>query len=1178
MQTPIFWKIGQTLLLVALAFVLAGWPGSTPPAALAQQGQGLMFIENVGQLPTSPGGEIRFQVLAGDATLSLLDNALWVTALTQPEPALDQQPLSSDPPSLTPDSRPGVNLKLNFLDANPQPHLEPFDRLDTRISFFVGNDPARWRSDVPAWGGVRYLDLYPGIDLEVTGENGQLVQRLVVREEVAVQDAAGVSTLANVRWQVEGVDALSLDDTGQLRLATTIGDLTLPLLQAVDSSGAPLDLPGPEVNGLEVSMPFSLASSPLDSSVHAAAAADLLYGTYLGGPGYLDSSRDVAADGAGHAYAVGLAYPGFPSTPGVFDPTIDGVYTDAYIAKIKPDGTGLVYATFLGGSDFEGIHSISLDSGGNAFVVGTTSSLDFPTTPGAFDSTLTDEADAFVAKINADGTSLLYATLLGGSTNIDFGLSIAADAAGYAYVAGFTQAADFPTTGVTSAAYYGGWTDAFAAKIAPDGSTLAYSLLLGGSESDSGYAIAVDEAGNAYVLGYTGSADFPTTPGAWDRTLNSIEAFVVKLNSAGELSYATFVGGSGEDNGYALAVDSSGAAYLSGATNSSDFPVTPGAFDSSFNAGYNGDAFMAKLSSGGNSLVYATYLGGNNHEYGEDIAVDSAGNAYLIGTTSSADFPTTPGAFDRDCVGCNQTYPYSDAFVAKFHPDGKLAYSTFFGGDNNYEQGYGLALAGPDQVILSGDTHATDFPLTPGAFDTTLDGLGDAYVAKLQLHPETEPPPPSVPAHTCAPTFLGTVTVGQEPRGLAIDSTRQRVYVANYGSDNVSVIDSNTNTVLQTIGGITAANGIAHDPQHNVLWVTNHSTDQVTPIQINADATAFTTLPPIAVGDMPWGVTYDPVHDYVYVANSLSDSITVINAETRAIVTTITGSFLRPFHLAANPVTGKVYVVNFGGPNQNVAVLNGTTVSKVVSLYDSKEPYGLTIDETRNLVYVATVEPHRVVVIGPRQGVPDQFLGWAAFHRGFGNPRRPVPMRVIAINPTLGPAGDGGHIWATTTLGDGSEANQALFIPKGWGGYFHFPFAQSVDYYPADGIAIDRTTNRVYIASGFVPGIVTVVGDHATLCADAFTKIASLEEGANPSDLAEDRDQIGMEIGENQEDGSRPNGDVNGDNVIDIFDLTLVAAHFGTSDPTTDLNADGQVNILDLVLVASSYGRSVPAD
>jgi len=312
--------------------------------------------------------------------------------------------------------------------------------------------------------------------------------------------------------------------------------------------------------------------------------------------------------------------------------------------------------------------------------------------------------------------------------------------------------------------------------------------------------------------------------------------------------------------------------------------------------------------------------------------------------------------------------------------------------------------------------------------------------------------------------------------------------------------------VLQTIGGIIAPTGITHDPDRNVIWVTNHSTNEVTPIQANAGATEFTVLPAVAVGDSPWGVTYDPLHDYVYVANSMSDSVTVIEAEIRTPVTTITGSFHRPFHLAANTVTGMVYVANFDGPS--VTVLNGTAVSKVVDLYDSRQPYGLAVDETRNLVYVATVEPHRIVAIGPANGESNRFLGWGAFHRGFGNPNRPVPLRAIAVNPTVGPAGDGGHLWATTTQADGGESNQALLIPKGWGGYFHFPMAEAVDTYPADGLAIDRSTNRVYIASGFAPGTVTVIGDHADLCPDAFTKIASLEEGTD-----QDPDQIGVEIG-----------------------------------------------------------------
>ncbi|NJN98520.1 MAG: beta-propeller fold lactonase family protein, partial [Anaerolineales bacterium] len=510
--------------------------------------------------------------------------------------------------------------------------------------------------------------------------------------------------------------------------------------------------------------------------------------------------------------------------------------------------------------------------------------------------------------------------------------------------------------------------------------------------------------------------------------------------------------------------------------------------------------------------------------------------------------------------------PYTDAFVAKFHPNGSLVYSSFFGGETSYERGYGIALAGPDDVFLTGDTNSTDFPTTAGAFDTTLEGFSDAYVAKLHLRPEAQTQPNPVPLHTCAPTSLGTVTVGQEPRGLAVDSLRQRVYVANYGSDSVSVINSQNNTIVQTIGGIFTANGIAHDPQRNIIWVTSHSTDQVTPIQVNADATTFTILPALSVGDQPWGVAYDPVHQYVYVANSLSDSVTVINAETRAIVTTLTGHFLRPFHLAANPLTGKVYVVNFGGPTQNVAVINGTTVLKNVSLYDSKEPYGLAIDETRNLIYVATVEPHRIVVIGPANGQPDQFLGWAAFHRGYNNPRRPVPMRVIAVNPSVGPSGDGGHLWATTTLGDGSEANQALFIPKGWGGGFHLPLAQNVDYYPADGIAVDRATNRVYVASGFVPGIVTVIGDHGKLCADAMTKIAS-------PDTADNSDQIGVELWKNEESAPQLNGDVNGDGQINILDLTFLAARYGSSDSAADLNTDGTVDLLDLVIAAIGYSQ-----
>jgi DNA-binding beta-propeller fold protein YncE len=311
--------------------------------------------------------------------------------------------------------------------------------------------------------------------------------------------------------------------------------------------------------------------------------------------------------------------------------------------------------------------------------------------------------------------------------------------------------------------------------------------------------------------------------------------------------------------------------------------------------------------------------------------------------------------------------------------------------------------------------------------------------------------------------------------------------VANNGDSSLSVIDSNSNTVIETVAGVTSANGVAYDPTHNMIWVTNNLSDRVTPIQVNDSATSFTPLTPINVGDEPWGVAYDPIHDYVYVANRSGPSVTVINATSPTVTTTLSGSFSQPSHIAVNPMTGKAYVTNFA--NHSVTVLDGASVSSVVDLNvgdPSTQPYGVAVDEIRNLVYVATVDSHRVVVIGTLAGNPDRVLGWSTFHRGFGDPARPVPMRVIAVNPNIGPAGNGGHVWTTTSTSYGSEANQALLIPKGWGGYFDYPLPREVGADPSEGIALDRTTNRVYVSSGASPGTVTVLGDDTDPCVIPF--------------------------------------------------------------------------------------------
>jgi len=357
------------------------------------------------------------------------------------------------------------------------------------------------------------------------------------------------------------------------------------------------------------------------------------------------------------------------------------------------DGTGdlvidpLLYATFLGGSEHDYGRGIVVDASGAAYVTGFTvdAATDFPATPGAYDTTHNGGVyDAFVAKLNASGSALLYATFLGGSGE-DVGSEIASDSSGAAYVTGYTVDAvtDFPTTPGAYDITHNGWSDAFVAKLDASGSALLYATFLGGSGYyDDGWGIAVDSSGAAYVTGETSSADFPTTPGAYDTTYNggSYDAFVAKLNASGStLLYATFLGGSGVDWGGGVAVNISGAAYVTGLTDdaATDFPVTPEAYDTTHNGGVY-DAYVAKLDASGSDLVYATFLGGSGGDRGIGIDTDASGAAYLTGWThdDATDFPTTPGAHDTTHNGGE------DAFVAKldFHSTPSLS-ST---GEVNY--------------------------------------------------------------------------------------------------------------------------------------------------------------------------------------------------------------------------------------------------------------------------------------------------------------------------------------------------------------------------------------------------------------------------------------------------------------------------------------------------------------
>jgi hypothetical protein len=319
----------------------------------------------------------------------------------------------------------------------------------------------------------------------------------------------------------------------------------------------------------------------------------------------------------------------------------------------------LIYSTYIGGSSDDCGNSIAIDGSGNAYITGWTNSTDYDITPGAFQTTNGGSWDVFVTKLNSTGTGLIYSTYIGGSST-DYGYGIAIDGSGNAYITGRTISTDYDiTSGAFQTTYGGGNWDVFVTKLNSTGTGLIYSTYIGGSSGDIGYDIAIDGSGNAYITGWTNSTDYDITPGAFQTTNGgNYDVFVTKLNNTGtDLIYSTYIGGSGWNESYGIAIDGSGNAYITGYTLSTNYDITPGAFQTS-NAG-NRDVFVTKLNSTGTGLIYSTYIGGSGDDYGYAIAIDGSGNAYITGQTNSTDYDITPGAFQTSNAG------NLDVFVTK---------------------------------------------------------------------------------------------------------------------------------------------------------------------------------------------------------------------------------------------------------------------------------------------------------------------------------------------------------------------------------------------------------------------------------------------------------------------------------------------------------------------------------
>lgn len=679
---------------------------------MGSEGTPLRFVQNAGQFDPAAC----FQMQAGGATVWLAEDALWLTVL---DGAAAAGPSAEGDSSGNVLSRAaaGVHLRLSFVGANPHPRVEPLDRLDTRMSYFIGGDATRWHADVPVWGGVRYVGLYPGVDLELRGSDGMWAQSFVL------ESGAKPDMLSAVRLRVEGMDGIALDGD-RLRLSTSAGEIDWPLFYAEAAPSAP------RVVGGDVLQPFTSAvarppfrARPTGGNGGSTDTGGLFFSSFLGGGGD-DSGWGMAQDGNGALYLSGLtASADFPTTPGAFQ--TEQQELDVFVTKINPAGTAVIYSTFLGGSGAEGGRAIAVDASGAAYVTGYTSSADFPTTPGALQTTYGGADDMFVAKLDADGAGLAYSTYIG-RLGEDAGRDITLGPDGAATVVGLTRSFDFPVTAGAYQPAYRGLTDGVVLTLDPAGSGLVYSTFFGGTDYDEVRAVQPGAGGTLYITGRTRSADFPVTPGAYQSNLaGDSDAFVARLDATGgALVYSTLLGGADYDYGRGIALDAAGAAYVAGLTLSSDFPVTPGAFQTTY--GTHQDAFVTKVNPSGSALVYSTYLGAGGGDAGRGIVLDGTGAAYVSGWTTSAGFPTTPGAHQRIKGGAG------DGFVARLDPSGSsLAYSTFFGGSGD-DGAYGGILLGPGTIVVSGYTGSSDLSITAGAFQPVYGGgADDVFVMKL---------------------------------------------------------------------------------------------------------------------------------------------------------------------------------------------------------------------------------------------------------------------------------------------------------------------------------------------------------------------------------------------------------------------------------------------------------------
>ncbi|MFX1255058.1 MAG: SBBP repeat-containing protein [Promethearchaeota archaeon] len=571
------------------------------------------------------------------------------------------------------DSVTGQTTTVSFADVFPASNaVSPVGRnqMTHTANFFYGNLQT---INVAAWEEIWYTNLYSGVDLRYYMTNQGLKYNFYVHQD------ADLTQLPKQVLESEQDLSISIQIEKELKKKTSIS-MTAPLV--------------------------------------------LSYSTFLGGNDY-DSALDIEVDDAGNSYIIGVTrsanFPvinGYNSTHGS-----PGKY-DVFVTKLNAAGS-LVFSTFIGGNDFEWGYDIALDNTGDIYITGHTYSNNFPVTPNAYDTTHDAQSDIYVTKLNATGNGLIFSTLIGGGS-WEFTREIEVDANGNSYLIGETRSEDFPTKNAYNSTHEGqGNYDIFVTKLNATGSGLVFSTFLGGVENDRGESIVLDNAGNTYIYGYSESANFPTK-NAYNATHSGASDIIVaKLNATGNgLEFSTFLGGSNRDEGFGsnIALDNNDNIYITGYTNSPDFP-TYNAYNDTHGGDF--DVFLTKLNATGNGLIFSTFIGANDTDYAYSLVLDANNNIHLAGYTESPSFPTY-NAFN-DTFGGN-----GDIFLATINTTGNGLLSSTFFGSNDSDYANAMTMDTNGDIYIAGATSSANFPMK-NAYNSTYGNNTDAIVAKFWI-------------------------------------------------------------------------------------------------------------------------------------------------------------------------------------------------------------------------------------------------------------------------------------------------------------------------------------------------------------------------------------------------------------------------------------------------------------